>query len=138
MVTRSHSERIAGSLNAPSSKLRGSRGSRKCASATLNGIEYWPIITSLGRGMLLTLAIFSLPAMRIAATSAPAKPCSARRSRIACTEVCAEMWQAKRFIRMVRVDQVSPSPRSSSRVVGVAAEHAQEAVLALDARSPGR
>src|SRR4030081_3341166 len=49
--------------------------------------------------MLLTFAIFSLPAIRIAATSAPAKPCSARRSRIACTEVCAEMWQGEGVMR---------------------------------------
>ena len=71
MATRSQSDRIRGSRNAVSSNERGSRGSRTWASATQNGMLYCAIMMSVGEAMLLTLAILSLPAMWIEATSAP-------------------------------------------------------------------
>ena len=90
-VTRRHIARISASTSADASNDAGSRGSRNSASATQNGMEYCAIMMSVGSGMLLIVAIRSLPATTTRSTCAPLKPCSACSSRIACTAVCAVM-----------------------------------------------
>src|SRR6266550_4293787 len=89
-------------------------GFRYIASATQNGILNCAMRISGGAGILLVVAMRWLPAIWIEATSLPEIPYWLRRSRIASTAVWAVMWQEKRFIIIVKVRKVSPSPRVNS------------------------
>src|SRR5882762_7601608 len=89
-------------------------GFRYIARATQNGILNCAMRISGGAGILLVVAMRWLPAIWIEATSLPEIPYWLRRSRIASTAVWAVMWQEKRFIIIVKVRKVSPSPRVNS------------------------